>query len=362
MSKNIEVKSLSDWSGIKSKPLLIAGPCSAETELQVLTTAREIKKINEHIIFRAGIWKPRTRPGSFEGIGSIGLKWLKTVKQQTGLKTATEVANAKHVELCLEHGVDVLWVGARTVANPFSVQEVADALKGVDIPVLVKNPVNPDLQLWIGALERLNKNGITKMAAILRGFNSYEASIFRNPPQWDMAIQLKTALPQLPLICDPSHICGNTEMLDYISQKAMDLDFDGLMIESHIQPQIAWSDAKQQITPAQLKKLISALRVRKVNSENKEFTNKLNALREQIDKLDEKLLVTLHERLSVSEKIGTYKKENNVTILQTGRWTEIQEKLNMQSDLMGFERDWLRKVYNLIHEASIKKQNEVMNA
>jgi len=360
MSKKIQIEPLERWSGSK-KPLIIAGPCSAETELQVLTTAREIKKISEHAIYRAGIWKPRTRPGSFEGIGSIGLKWLKTVKEHTGLRTATEVANAKHVELCLKNGVDVLWIGARTTANPFSVQEIADTLKGVDIPVLVKNPVNPDLQLWIGALERLSKSGITKMAAILRGFNSYEPSIFRNPPQWEMAIRLKTELPHLPLLCDPSHICGGTEMLDYISQKAMDLDLDGLMIETHIQPQLAWSDAKQQITPAHLKRLLSSLRVRKVSSANKEFTDRLNELREQIDKIDEKLLYALHERLSVSEKIGAYKKENNVTILQAGRWTEIQEKLEMQSDLMGFERDWLKKLYNLIHEASIKKQNEVMN-
>ncbi|HXB40216.1 MAG TPA: chorismate mutase [Bacteroidia bacterium] len=360
MKKELHIQSLQNWSGIKKKPLLIAGPCSAETEAQVLSTAKEIKKINENCIYRAGIWKPRTRPGSFEGIGEPALEWLRTVQLETGLKTATEVANAKHVELCLKHGVDVLWIGARTTVNPFSVQEIADTLKGVDIPVLVKNPVNPDLQLWIGALERLNKGGITKLAAILRGFNSSEPSIFRNPPQWEMAIQLKTALPELPLLCDPSHICGNTEMLDYISQKAMDLDFDGLMIETHVQPQLAWSDAKQQITPSQLKKLITSLRVRKVTSENKQFTDKLNELRDQIDKIDEKLLYTLHERLSVSEKIGTYKKENNVTILQTGRWTEIQEKLDMQSDLMGFERDWLKKLYDLIHEASIKKQREVM--
>jgi len=361
MSKNLHITPLQDWSGVKNKPLLIAGPCSAETELQVITTAKEIKRLNPQTIYRAGIWKPRTRPGSFEGVGEEGLEWLRSVQLETGLRTATEVANAKHVELSLKYGVDVLWIGARTTANPFSVQEIADALQGVDIPVLVKNPVNPDLQLWIGALERLNKSGITKLSAILRGFNSYEQSIFRNPPQWDIAIQLKTALPELPLLCDPSHICGSTEMLDYISQKAMDLDFDGLMIETHIQPALAWSDAKQQITPAQLKKLVSSLRVRKVTSEDKVFVNKLNELREQIDKIDEKLLYALHERLSVSEKIGTYKKENNVTILQTGRWTEIQEKLNMQSDLMGFEREWLKKLYNLIHEASIKKQNEVMN-
>jgi len=362
MNTTLKIEALAAWSGTKDKPLIIAGPCSAETELQVLTTAREIKRINPNAIYRAGIWKPRTRPGNFEGVGSIGLKWLKTVKEKTGLKTATEVANAKHVELCLKHGVDVLWIGARTTVNPFLVQEIADVLKGVDIPVLVKNPVNPDLQLWIGALERLNKSGISKLAAILRGFNSYEPSIFRNPPQWEMAIQLKTSLPGLPLLCDPSHICGSTEMLDYISQKAMDLDLDGLMIETHVQPNLAWSDAKQQITPLQLKKLVSSLRVRKVNSENKEFVDKLNVLREQIDVVDEKLLYALHERLRISEKIGTYKRDNNVTILQTGRWNEIQEKLDTQSDLMGFERDWLKKLYNLIHEASIKKQNDVMNS
>jgi chorismate mutase len=285
---------------------------------------------------------------------------MQTVKQNTGLKTATEVANAKHVELCLKHGVDVLWIGARTTVNPFSVQEIADALRGVDIPVLVKNPVNPDLQLWIGAMERLDKSGITKMAAILRGFNTYEESIFRNPPKWEIAVALKTTLPEMPLICDPSHICGGTEMLGYISQKAMDLDFDGLMIESHISPQMAWSDAKQQITPSQLAGLLANLTVRQGRSENKEFSDKLGELRAQIDKIDERLLFALHERLRVSEKIGAYKKENNVTILQTGRWTEIQEKLDMQSDLMGFEREWLRKLYGLIHDASIQKQREVM--
>lgn len=362
MIKNLNIEPLKSWGGNTKKPLLVAGPCSAETEAQVLATAGEIKRVNENIIYRAGVWKPRTRPGSFEGAGEPALEWLRTVQLETGLRTATEVANAKHVELCLKHGVDVLWVGARTTVNPFSVQEIADALKGVGIPVMVKNPVNPDLQLWIGALERLNKSGITKMAGILRGFNSYEPSIFRNPPQWEMAIQLKTALPQLPLICDPSHICGNTEMLDYISQKAMDLDFDGLMIETHVQPALAWSDAKQQITPSQLKKLVSSLRVRKVNSENKAFTDKLNDLREQIDKIDEKLLYALHERLKISERIGSYKKENNVTILQSGRWGQIQDKLRMQSELMGFEHEWLMKVYSLIHSASIKRQNEVMNA
>lgn len=361
MSKELQITPLNDWNKAHTKPLLIAGPCSAESELQVLTTAREIKKINPNAIFRAGIWKPRTRPGSFEGVGTVGLKWLKTAKEITGLRTATEVANAKHAELCLKQGVDVLWIGARTTVNPFSVQEIADALQGVDIPVLVKNPVNPDLQLWIGALERLNKSGVNKLAAILRGFNSHEASIFRNPPQWEMAIRLKTALPHLPLLCDPSHICGNTEMLGYVSQKAMDLDLDGLMIETHVQPQIAWSDAKQQITPLQLKKLIAALSVRTVSSENEEFTDRLNELREQIDIIDEKLLYALHERLSISGKIGVYKKENNVTILQTGRWNEIQEKLEMQSKLMGFESDWLKKLYGLIHEASIRRQNEVMN-
>lgn len=361
MKKELNIEPMVKWSGIERKPLIIAGPCSAETETQVLSTAREIKRVTPDAIYRAGIWKPRTRPGSFEGVGGIGLKWLQTVKQQTGLKTATEVANTKHVEQCLRYGVDILWIGARTTVNPFSVQEIAEALKGVNIPVLVKNPVNPDLQLWIGAMERLNKAGITDLAGVLRGFNSYEKSIFRNPPQWEMAIQLKTELPGLPVLCDPSHICGSTEMLDYISQKAMDLDLDGLMIETHVQPAMAWSDAKQQITPGQLQKLVANLRIPTSSSENKSFVDKLGQLREQIDKIDEKLLITLHERLKVSESIGSYKKENNVTILQTGRWTEIQEKLDAQSDLLGFEREWLKKLYGLIHEASIKKQNEIMN-
>ncbi len=361
MSKEMNIEALSNWAKTDQRPLVIAGPCSAETEIQVMTTAHELKKINPGIIYRAGIWKPRTRPGSFEGIGEEGLLWLKKVKEETGLRTTTEVANAQHAELCLKHGVDILWIGARTTVNPFSVQEIADAIKGVDIPVLVKNPVNPDVQLWIGALERLNKNGITKLAAIHRGFNTFEPSIFRNSPQWELLIQLKSALPELPVICDPSHICGNREMIAYISQKALDLDVDGLMIETHIQPDLAWSDAKQQITPRALALLLEALTVRQAKSNDPVFTDKLKELREQIDRADEKLLYTLHERFKLSEQIGKYKKENKVTILQTSRWNEIQDKLNMQSDLLGFEKEWVNKLYSLIHEASIKKQNEIMN-
>ncbi len=361
MSKQLQIETLGQWAKNNKRPLTIAGPCSAETETQVMATATELKKVNPEIIYRAGIWKPRTRPGSFEGIGEEGLLWLKKVKAETGLRTTTEVANAQHVELCLKHGVDILWVGARTTVNPFSVQEIADALKGVDIPVLVKNPVNPDLQLWIGALERLNKNGITKLAAIHRGFNAFEPSVFRNAPQWDLLIQLKSMLPELPVICDPSHICGNREMIGYISQKALDLDVDGLMIETHIQPDLAWSDAKQQITPAVLATLLATLTVREPGSSNPVFTDKLKELREQIDRTDEKILYTLHERFKLAEKIGSYKKENKVTILQTSRWKEIQEKLDLQSELLGFEKDWVHKLYSLIHEASIKRQNEIMN-
>lgn len=342
------------------KPLIIAGPCSAETELQVMSTAKEIEAVHPDVIFRAGIWKPRTRPGSFEGVGVRGLSWLAKVKAETGLKVTTEVANAKHVEECLKHGIDILWIGARTTVNPFSVQEIADALAGINIPVMVKNPVSADLPLWIGALERLSAKGISQLSAIHRGFNSKENSVFRNIPEWDMVIRLKTELPELPVICDPSHICGNTEMIGYISQKALDLDVDGLMIETHIQPEIAWSDAKQQLNPAQLKTLISQLKIRNAKSDNEEFKDKLAELREQIDRMDEKLLYTLHERFKISEQIGRYKKENNVTILQTNRWKEIQEKLDMQSGLLGFEKEWVNKLYNLIHQESIRKQNKVM--
>jgi chorismate mutase len=327
----------------------------------MLTTARNVAAISDKIIFRAGIWKPRTRPNSFEGVGRIGLQWMKKVKEETGLLTATEVANAFHVEECLKAGIDILWIGARTTVNPFSVQEIADVLKGVNIPVFIKNPVNPDLQLWLGALERINQAGITKIAAIHRGFHSHSITPFRNDPKWEMAIELRTLCPDLPIICDPSHICGNTELIPYISQKALDMDMHGLMIETHCMPSVALSDAKQQLTPVQLKSLIEKLVVRKANSENEEFKSKLDELRESINKTDDELLNILMNRMKVVEKIGTYKKENDVTILQTHRWESLLNERIGTATMMGLSEDFVKTLYILIHEESIRRQTEIMN-
>src|SRR5215217_466892 len=290
MKLQLNIQPLNTWLNINNEPLIISGPCSAETEEQLLTTAHLLAATGKVSVLRAGIWKPRTRPGEFEGIGSIGLEWLKRAKAETGLPTAVEVANAKHVEEALAAGVDILWVGARSTANPFTVQEIADALKGVDIPVMVKNPVNPDISLWIGALERINNAGITKLAAIHRGFSSYEKSAFRNEPMWDIAIHLKTLAPQLPIICDPSHITGNRDLIGYVSQKALDLDMQGLIIESHIDPSVAWTDAKQQVTPAALAELIDRLVLRKPEAGDAQVKDKLSELRGTIDKIDDLLI------------------------------------------------------------------------
>jgi chorismate mutase len=361
MNPLLNITPISQWHSAAKRPLIISGPCSAESESQMLTTAKAIAAIDKNIIFRAGIWKPRTRPNSFEGIGTIGLEWMKAVKEQTGMLTATEVANGAHVEECLKHGVDILWVGARTTVNPFSVQEVADALKGVDIPVFVKNPINPDLQLWLGALERINYAGITKIAAIHRGFHSHTNTPFRNAPQWEMAVELKRLCPDLPVICDPSHICGNTDLIPYIAQKALDMDMYGLMIETHCMPAVALSDAKQQLTPSQLAELLGRLVVRQPNSDNPEFKSKLDQLREAINKVDDELLHTLANRMQIAEKIGEYKKQNNVTILQTTRWEELlNERMNMGT-MMGLSEDFIRTLYVLIHEESIRKQTAIMN-
>src|SRR6185437_11086181 len=275
MKLNLNIQPLGSWIKTSSEPLLIAGPCSAETEDQLVATAHLLAKTGKVSALRAGIWKPRTRPGECQGIGSIGLKWLKRAKDETGLPTAVEVANARHVEEALAAGVDILWVGARSTVNPFTVQEIADALRGVDVPVMVKNPVNPDLSLWIGAIERINNAGITKLAAIHRGFSSHEKSAFRNEPMWDLAISLKTHAPELPIICDPSHICGNRELLGYVAQKALDLDMQGLIMESHIDPSVAWTDAKQQVTPAALADIIDHLTLRKPEIRNAELKDKL---------------------------------------------------------------------------------------
>lgn len=344
----------------EERPLVMAGPCSAETEEQVMETARQLKE-NGINIFRAGIWKPRTRPNTFEGVGKEGLPWLKKVHNELGMLTATEVANANHVFEALKYGVDILWIGARTTANPFAVQEIADALEGVDIPVLIKNPVNPDVELWIGAFERLNQAGIKKLAAIHRGFSTYGKTFYRNDPQWQIPIELKRRIPDLPMITDPSHICGNRELLFEISQEAMDLNFDGLIIESHICPDKAISDAGQQITPKALKELLDKLVLRKPNIENTLIMNSLEDLRQEIDKYDDKLLDILASRMMVAEKIGLYKKEHNLTILQSGRWDELLQERTRKAMKKGLSEEFIIKVLRAIHQESINRQTKIMN-
>jgi chorismate mutase len=361
MKLDLKIQPLDSWIKTGKKPLLIAGPCSAETEEQLVATAHLLAKTGRVSALRAGIWKPRTRPGEFEGIGSIGLEWLNRAKEETGLPTTVEVATAKHVEEALKAGVDILWVGARSTVNPFTVQEIADALKGVDIPVMVKNPVNPDLSLWIGALERINNAGITKLAAIHRGFSSHEKTAFRNEPMWDLAISLKTHAPQLPIICDPSHICGNRELIGYISQKALDLDMQGLMIESHIDPSVAWTDAKQQVTPSDLVEIIERLTLRKPEIQGTELKDKLTELRNQIDKIDDLVFQKMAERMKVVEKIGNYKKENGITILQVSRWDEILNKRTAFAKALNLSTEFAEKLLELIHSESIRKQTEIMN-
>ncbi|MFD2599804.1 chorismate mutase [Sphingobacterium corticis] len=362
MKHSLDILPLSSWIDTGDKPLVIAGPCSAETEEQVVSTAHLLANTGKVHVLRAGIWKPRTRPGEFEGIGSIGLEWLKRAKAETGLPTATEVATAKHVEEALAAGVDVLWIGARSTANPFTVQEIADALQGVDVPVIVKNPVNPDLSLWIGALERVNRAGIKKLAAIHRGFSSFEKTAFRNEPMWDIAIQLKTIAPELPIINDPSHICGNRELIPYITQKALDMDMQGLIIESHIDPSIAWTDAKQQLTPGALSDMLGNIAVRQAESNNPAFEDKLSELRENIDKLDNDIIKMIGDRMKIAEQIGEYKRDNNVTILQVNRWDEIVQKRVQLAKALNIGEDFAVKYLELLHNESIRKQNEVMNS
>ena len=359
--KGLQLEPITSW--LKAdRPVIISGPCSAETEDQMVATAKQIAATGKVHALRAGIWKPRTRPGQYEGAGEEGLKWLMRAKAETGLPVTTEVANGVHVEACLKAGVDILWVGACTTVNPFSVQEVADALKGVDIPVMVKNPINPDVELWLGALERLNKAGITKMAAIHRGFSSFEKGPFRNAPMWDLAIELKTRVPELDMICDPSHIAGARDLIALISQKALDLDMAGLMIESHINPDAAWSDAKQQVTPAILGRIIDELVPRTQTTDNKKFKDTLSILREQIDHLDDEIMQKLAARMKISEKIGQYKKENNVTILQVNRWEEIIQTRIALCKAMGLNEEFTKELLKLIHNESIQLQTKVMNA
>jgi chorismate mutase len=341
-------------------PLVIAGPCSAETEEQVLKIAHELKN-SDVSIFRAGIWKPRTRPGGFEGVGEIGLKWLQKAKAETGLLMATEVATAAHVKLALENDIDVLWIGARTTVNPFAVQEIADALEGTDKIVLLKNPVNPDLSLWIGGLERLYNANIKKLGVIHRGFSTYEKTKYRNNPEWQIAIDLQNRFPDLPLICDPSHITGRRDMIQEVSQQALDLNYDGLIIETHIDPDNAWSDAAQQVTPATLKQMFVNLRVRKVTDDESEYNQKMAKLRMQIDEFDGKLLEILGNRMKVADKIGLLKKEKNVAILQNQRWNEILGKMILEGEEKGLSSDFVMLLFKAIHQESISHQEKVIN-
>lgn len=342
-----------------SHPLVIAGPCSAETEEQVLKIAHELQG-SDVSVFRAGIWKPRTRPGGFEGVGEIGLKWLQKAKAETGLLMAVEVANAAHVKLALEHDIDVLWIGARTTVNPFAVQEIADALQNTDKIVLLKNPVNPDLSLWLGGLERLYNAGIKKLGVIHRGFSTYEKSKYRNNPEWQIAIDLQNRFPDLPLICDPSHITGKREMILEVSQQALDLNYDGLIIETHTDPDHAWSDAAQQVTPDALKRIFVDLRVRKATDEADDFNMRMNKLRTQIDDADVKLLEILGKRMKIAEKIGALKKEKNVSILQSSRWHEILGKMVLEGEERGLSEEFILKLFKAIHQESISHQEKVM--
>jgi len=344
------------------RPLIISGPCSAETEAQVLETAQRLAATGMVDMLRAGIWKPRTRPGSFEGIGTKGLPWLQQAKKLTGLPVAVEVATGKQVEDALHFDVDVLWIGARTTVNPFSVQEVADALRGVDVPVLIKNPINPDLELWTGAVERVAKAGIKNIGLIHRGFSAYGNTEYRNAPMWHLVIEMKRRNPNMMFINDPSHICGRRDILLDVAQKAIDLDFDGLMIESHIDPDHAWSDAKQQVTPERLAEMLSSIKWRSEDVPSESFHVALDKLREQINHVDDEIMQLLGQRMKIAEQIGEYKKNNSVTILQTNRWNQILERAFNRGDKLGLSREFITKYLDAVHMESINRQNKVMNA
>lgn len=357
----MHITPLASWLPYKGKTLVIAGPCSAETEEQVLEDARAIAALGYVPVFRSGVWKPRTRPNAFEGNGIAALQWLQRVQQETGLRTTVEVANAEHVEQALKYGVDILWIGARTTVNPFSVQEIADALRGVDVPVMVKNPINPDLNLWIGALERVQKAGIQKLVAVHRGFSNYESTKFRNSPRWEIPIQLMSFAPELPVVCDPSHIAGRRDLVGEVAQKAMDLGMHGLMIETHPNPEKAWSDAEQQVTPAGLDAILSQLHFRERNTEDEEFNNRLAQLRRIIDSIDEELLQILAKRMKVIERIGEYKRDNNITIFQLERWNEILETRTQLGRNLELDLEFIKRILMEVHKESIQVQTEMMN-
>jgi chorismate mutase len=341
-----------------SHPLVIAGPCSAETEEQVLKTAHRLKDTDTNV-FRAGIWKPRTRPGGFEGVGEIGLPWMQKVKEETGMLVTTEVGNAEHVEKALAHNIDILWIGARTTVNPFVVQEIAEALRGVDVPVLVKNPVNPDLALWLGAVERIKTVGISQLGVIHRGFSTYNSLHYRNKPKWHIAIELKKEFPDLPLILDPSHICGRRDTILDVAQTGLDLNYDGLMIETHIDPDNAWSDAKQQVTPKQLEEITVDLKIRKKSSSKQEFQRKLTMYRKELDLIDNNLIDLLRDRMGVSKEIGILKHSENVAILQSARWSDILNKMVRVGEENGLKKDFVEQIFKAIHVESIDIQHKV---
>ncbi|RKR07779.1 3-deoxy-D-arabinoheptulosonate-7-phosphate synthase [Maribacter vaceletii] len=341
-------------------PLVIAGPCSAETEEQVLKIAHELKDTDVSY-YRAGIWKPRTRPGNFEGVGILGLKWLQKVKAETGMKTCTEVANRAHVELALEHDIDLLWIGARTSVSPFIMQEIADALAGTDKIVLVKNPINPDLSLWLGGIERLHTAGIKNLGAIHRGFSTYEKTKYRNIPEWQLAIEFKNKFPDLPLINDPSHITGNREMIFDVSQTALDLNFDGLMIETHFDPDNAWSDAAQQVTPTKLVQIMKDLKIRKESDPEAEYNKELTNLRAQIDVIDNQLIESLGKRMKISDSIGKLKKEKNVAVLQSNRWNQILGAMILEGESKGLSEEFVLRMFKAIHQESINHQEKIVN-
>ena len=361
-TKKFDIIPLYEWGMFtEPRPSVVAGPCSAESEEQIMETAKGLKDLGINV-FRAGIWKPRTHPGCFEGIGVPGLKWMQKAKREYGLKIATEVANEKHVFECLKHGVDLVWIGARTTANPFLVQEIADALRDTDIPVLVKNPVNPDLDLWIGALERLSNAGIKKLGVIHRGFSTVDKLKYRNDPQWQMAIELRSRYPELPFFVDPSHMGGHKDYILELSQRSLDLGFEGLMIESHCNPTVALSDAKQQLTPPEVSDLLyNQIKVRDTDSDSKEWKENIDQLRAKIDIIDESLLYTFASRMKISREIGEYKKNNNIAILQTSRWDSILAKMVAKGQEYGLPQHFIEDIFNAIHETSVEVQNEVIS-
>jgi len=352
---------LEQWHNYQSKPFVIAGPCSAETEEQVITTARQLSLSGNVSVFRAGLWKPRSRPGTFEGVGKVGLPWLQRVQREFGMQVATEVAKPKHILEAQEHGIDFVWIGARSTSSPFVVQEIADALRGTDLGVLVKNPINPDLELWIGAVERIVEAGINKVAAVHRGFSYYEKARYRNLPHWQIAIEFKQRLPEVPIFCDPSHISGNASIVAEVSQKAMDLKYDGLMVETHHTPSEAWSDAGQQITPNQLVKLLENLVVRNTVSDDQSFLSILSELRNKIDEIDDQILEVLEKRMAISETIARHKKTSKVTILQPSRWSEILQRSIAKGTKMGLDAEFVEAIFKAIHNESITHQSRVMN-